>query len=280
MQGIREQGDEANEAKEANDMNQSIDAFSMDYFNLEGKVAVITGGNTNLGMAYTVALARAGADIFVPHFEDDVSEVRDAAEKAGRRIAFFKGDLTDEDYRKSIMGKCAEAFGRVDILVNNAGISIGGAIEDYSDEDYRKMVDVNLNVCYYLCRDAGLMMRELGGGGKIINIGSALSFTGVDRGIPYPITKHGVIGLTRSMSAAFMNDNVQVNAICPGFFHSPVNKGIPQEAVDNIARRCKGGKWGEYGDLMGTAVFLASKASDYVTGIYIIVDGGFTANYF
>jgi 2-deoxy-D-gluconate 3-dehydrogenase len=261
-------------------MDPSIDKFSTDFFRLDGKAAIITGGNTNLGTAYTVALARAGADIFIPHFEEDVSDVKAAVEKTGRRIEFLRGDLTDPVYRKSVTEKCLETYGRADILVNNAGISIHGELDTYPDETYQKMIEVDLNVSYYLCREVGLKMKDLGNGGKIINIGSALSFTGAGAGMPYPIAKHGIIGLTRSMAAAFLNDDIQVNAICPGFFHSPVNKGVPPEAVQNIARRCKGGTWGEYGDLMGTAVFLASRASDYVTGTYIIVDGGFAANYF
>ena len=261
-------------------MIPSIDNFSMDFFDLTGKTAIVTGGNTNLGMAYSVALARAGADLFIPHFEEDVSDVKAAVEAAGRRIRFLKGDLTDPEYRKSVTEKCMEAYGKVDILINNAGISIHDTLENYPDENYQRMMEVDLNVCYYLCREVGLKMRELGNGGKIINIGSALSLTGTDIGIPYSIAKHGVIGLTRSMAAAFLNDDIQVNAICPGFFRSAVNKDLPQSLVDDIARRCKGKKWGEYGELMGTAVFLASKASDYVTGTYIIVDGGFAANYF
>jgi 2-deoxy-D-gluconate 3-dehydrogenase len=261
-------------------MNPSIDKFSMDFFRLDGKVAVITGGNTNLGLGYTVALARAGADIFLPHFEEDVSEVKDAVERAGRRIAFCRGDLTDPAYRKSIPDKCVEAFGRLDILVNNAGIGIGGNIEDIPDEKYQNFMELQLNVPYYMCREAGMKMRALKNGGKIINIGSALSFTGSAHGMPYPIAKHGVIGLTRSMSAAFMNDGIGVNAICPGFFRSPINEGIPKEASDAIARRLKNGEWGDYAELMGTAVFLACRASDYVTGTHIIVDGGFAANYF
>jgi len=121
----------------------------------------------------------------------------------------------------------------------------------------------------------GLIMKKQGGG-KIINIGSALSFTG---GGSYAIAKHGVIGVTRSIAAAFLHDNVQCNAICPGFFRSPVNAGMPEEVYKNVARRLPGNEWGQFGDLMGTAVFLASKASDYVNGAFIIVDGGFAANY-
>jgi 2-deoxy-D-gluconate 3-dehydrogenase len=261
-------------------MEKSIENFSSDFFRLDGKAAIVTGGNTHLGMAYTVALARMGADIFLPHFEEDVSEVRAAVEQAGRKIVFLRGDLTDSSYRDELVKTCRETYGKIDILVNNAGVSLPGTIEALTEEDYRKTIEVDLNVCYFLGRSVGLTMRELGGGGKIINIGSALSFTGDAYGMPYPIAKHAVIGLTRSMAAAFLNDNIQVNAICPGFFHSPVNKGVPEDAVREISRRCKNHEWGRYGDLMGTAVFLASRASDYVTGTYVVVDGGFAANYF
>jgi 2-deoxy-D-gluconate 3-dehydrogenase len=261
-------------------MNSGIEQFSMDYFRLDGKVAMITGGNTNLGLGYTVALARAGADIFLPHFEEDVSEVKQAVESAGRRIAFLRGDLTDPAYRQTLLEKCLETYGRLDILVNNAGMPAGGALDDYPDELYRKFMELQLNVSYFMCREIGLKMRALGNGGKIINIGSALSFTGTGHGIPYPVAKHGIIGLTRSMAAAFLNDDIQVNAICPGFFHSPMNEGLPKEAEESIARRLKDGVWGDYSELMGTAVFLASRASAYLTGISINVDGGFAANYF
>jgi 2-deoxy-D-gluconate 3-dehydrogenase len=260
-------------------MNPGIEKFSMDYFRLDGKVAMITGGNTNLGLGYTVALARAGADIFLPHFEEDVTVVKQAVEAAGRRISFLRGDLTDPAYRKALVEKCIETYGRLDILVNNAGMPGGGDLEDCLDETYLKVINLQLNVSYFMCREVGLKMRALGNGGKIINIGSALSFTGDSHGMPYPIAKHGVIGLTRSMAAAYLNDEIQVNAICPGFFHSPMNAGVPKEAAESIGRRLKGGDWGDYAELMGTAVFLASRASSYVTGTSIIVDGGFAANY-
>jgi 2-deoxy-D-gluconate 3-dehydrogenase len=260
-------------------MDSSIKDFSMDFFSLKGKVAIVTGGNTNLGLAYSVAFAKAGADLFIPHFEDDISDAKEAIEAEGQHVVFLKGDLVEPEYRKSIIAECIKAYGRIDILVNNAGISIHGSLEEYEDEWYQKMIEVDLNVCYYLCREVGLKMRELGNGGKIINIGSALSFTGSGGGMPYPIAKHAVIGLTRAMAAGFLDDDIQVNAVCPGFFHSPVNKGIPQEGIDAVGKRLKGRVWGKFGDMMGSVVFLASGASDYVTGTYIVVDGGFAANY-
>jgi 2-deoxy-D-gluconate 3-dehydrogenase len=257
-------------------MHPSVANFSMDFFSLKDKVAMVTGGNTNLGMAYSVAFAKAGADLFIPHYEEDVSEVKEAIEKEGRRVEFLQGDLTDKEYRKAIIEKCLETYGKIDILVNNAGIAIHGSLEEYKDEWYQRVMEIQLNVVYYLSREVGLIMKKQGGG-KIINIGSALSFTG---GGSYAIAKHGVIGVTRSIAAALLHDNVQCNAICPGFFRSPINRGGPKPGQpDKVSPRLPGKEWGQFGDLMGTAVFLASKASDYVNGTYIIVDGGFAANY-
>lgn len=256
-------------------MNQSIQDFSMDYFSLKGKVAIVTGGNTNLGMAYAVGFAKAGADIFIPHFLDDIEEVKAAVEAEGRRIEFLQGDLTNADYRQAVVDDCIAKFGKIDILVNNAGLGIFGPFEDYKDETYAKVLDLNLNAVYYLGRKVGLIMKEQGGG-KIINIGSALSFT-ADQGCPpYVIAKHGVIGITRDFANELGKYNVQTNAICPGFFKSDVNTGVPQEIVDRVSAQLPGGEWGEFGSVMGPAIFLASKASDYVNGWSINVDGGFT----
>jgi 2-deoxy-D-gluconate 3-dehydrogenase len=256
-------------------MQQSIKDFSMDFFSLKGKTAIITGGNTNLGMAYAVAFAKAGADIFIPHFEEDVSEIKEAVEAEGQRIEFLRGDLTDKTYRTAVIDTCLEKFGSIDILVNNANIGLFAPFEEYPDEYYAKTIEIGLNVVYYLGREVGLIMKRQGGG-KIINIGSALSFT-ADGDCPgYVIVKHGVIGVTRDFANELGRYNVQSNAICPGFFKSDVNAGVPQEIVNRVSAQLPGGTWGEFGSVMGTAVFLASKASDYVNGWSISVDGGFT----
>jgi len=257
-------------------MQQSVKDFSMDYFSLKGKVAIITGGNTNLGMAYAVAFAKAGADLFIPHFDPNISEIKEAALAEGRRIEFLQGDLTDPAYRKQVVSDCLEKYGHIDILVNNAGMGVFNAFEDFKDEDYAKVIDLMLNAAYYLGREVGLVMKEQGGG-KIINIGSALSFTADGGCPPYVIAKHGMIGVTRDFANELGKYNIQCNAICPGFFKSDINTGLPKEIIDRVSAQLPGGKWGEFGQLMGTAVYLASKASDYVNGWYISVDGGFTA---
>jgi len=261
-------------------MDPSVAQFSMDMFSLKGKVAIVTGGNTTLGMAYATAFAKAGADIFIPHLTDDIDEVREGIEAQGRKVVFLKGNLLEKDYRKAIVDKCLEAYGHIDILVNNAGGSTRSSFAETTDQDFQNDIELMLNAGYYLCRDVGTIMKNQGSG-KIINIGSALSFTGGGAGNPsYAVAKHAVIGLTRSVAAAFRNDNVQCNAICPGFFSSAVNGFMTAERSPDIARRLPRGEMQLPGQLMGTAVFLASAASDYVSGAYIIVDGGFAAGYF
>ncbi|MCL1848891.1 MAG: SDR family oxidoreductase [Clostridiales bacterium] len=261
-------------------MDPSVNQFSMDMFSLEGKVAIVTGGNTTLGMAYANAFAKAGADIFIPHFTDDIDEIKGDIEGLGRRVEFLQGNLLEADYRKAIVAKCMEAYGHIDILVNNAGGSTRAMFSDTPDSAFHDDIELLLNVGFYLCRDVGTIMKQQGGG-KIINIGSALSFTGGGGGNPsYAVGKHGVIGLTRSVAATFRNDNVQCNAICPGFFSSAVNGFMTADRSPDIARRLPKGEMQAPGQLMGTAIFLASAASDYVSGTYIIVDGGFAAGYF
>ncbi len=258
-------------------MDKSIEQFSMDYFSLKGKVAIVTGGNTGLGMAYAVAFARAGADLYIPHFIDDVSEVKQAVEAEGRRVAFIKGDLTDKTYIHAVVDGCLREYGKIDILVNNAGLGIFNAFEDYPDDAWEKIINVNFNAVYFMGHEvAKVMMKQ--GRGKIINIGSALSFTADMNCPPYVASKHGVIGITRDFANELGKYNVQCNALCPGFFDSEVNKGVKENKplYEKISSRLPGARWGDPGSLMGTAVFLASQASDYINGTYISVDGGFS----
>jgi 2-deoxy-D-gluconate 3-dehydrogenase len=260
-------------------MDQSVADFSMDMFSLKGKVAIVTGGNTTLGMAYAVAFAKAGADIFIPHLLDDIDEVKEAVEAQGRRIEFLQGNLVDGAYRKAVVDKCLEIYGHIDILVNNAGGSTRSTFAETADEVFAGDVELMLNVGFYLCRDVGEIMKKQGSG-KIINIGSALSFTAGGGNPSYAVSKHAVIGLTRAVAATYRNDNVQCNAICPGFISSMVNGNMTAERAPEIARRLPKGEMQKPGNMMGTALFLASAAADHVNGAYIIVDGGFAAGYF
>jgi len=250
--------------------------FSLDYFSLKGKTAIITGANQGLGMAYATAFAKAGADLYIPHFTADVSEVKSLVEAEGRRVEFVRGDLKNREHIDEIISGCLDAYGKIDILVNNAGTNHFEDVMTFPDEQFRRVMDIQLNAAYYLGHEAGKVMSKQGGG-KIINIGSALSFTADNLCPPYVIAKHGVIGMTRYFANDFGKYNIQVNALCPGFFYSEINAAISdnKEIYDRITNRIPLGRWGVSHDLMGTIVFLASRASDYMSGWYISVDGGF-----
>ncbi len=255
---------------------KNIADFSMDLFRLDGKVAVVTGANQGLGMGYAVAFAKAGADLFIPHLTSDVSEIKEQIESLGRRVVFHQGDLTDSDYLDSVLPACLGAYGRVDILVNNAGISIFQDFMEYPDTAWRKVVDINMNSVYFLGSRIGRYMAQHGGG-KIINIASALSFTADKKCPPYTASKHAVVGITRDFCNELGQYNVQCNALAPGFLETECNAGIRTgEFFEKITARIPAGRWGSAYDLMGTILFLASPASDYVNGWVVSVDGGFT----
>ena len=259
------------------DIQNPIESFSLDYFSLKGKVAIVTGANQNLGMAYALAFAKAGADLFIPHFTEDTSEIRRLIEAEGRRVKFLRGDLADKQHIRDIVDGCLKEYGKIDILVNNAGTNHFENFEDFPDEKFKGVMDINLMAVYYLGHEvAKVMMKQ--GSGKIINIGSVLSFTGDVKCPPYVVAKHGVIGITRYFANELGKYNIQVNALCPGFFKTEINAALSDDPVfyNHITGRISEGRWGTSHDLMGTIVYLASRASDYVTGWYISVDGGFS----
>ena len=258
-------------------MSNKFGNFSLDYFGLKGKVAIITGANQGLGLAYAAAFAKAGADLFIPHFTDDIREVRELVEAEGRRVEFLQGDLTQKEYIQQVVDVCMEKYGRIDILVNNAGASAFAPFDEYPDRYWDMCINLDLNAVYFLSHAVAKIMKAQGSG-KIINIGSALSYTADKHCPPYVVAKHGIIGLTRVFANELGQFNIQTNAICPGFLATEVNAELRNDPAfyDKITNRIAAGRWGEPEDLMGTIVFLASKASDYVNGWHISVDGGFT----
>ncbi|QGU94773.1 SDR family oxidoreductase [Clostridium bovifaecis] len=258
-------------------MVEQLREFSMDFFSLKGKVAIVTGANQGLGMAYAMAFAKAGADLFIPHFTDDISEIKELIESVGRKVAFIKGDLTDNNYVDAMVEACMKEYGRIDILVNNAGGSIFGDFDTYPDEAWKKIIDLNLNSVYYVSKRVASIMKKQKSG-KIINVGSALSFTADKRCPPYTSTKHAIVGLTRVFANELGDSNIQTNAIAPGFLATEVNRELRADPAfyNKITNRIPCGRWGELQDLMGAVVFLASRASDYINGWTISIDGGFT----
>jgi 2-deoxy-D-gluconate 3-dehydrogenase len=256
-------------------MDFNLSDFSMDYFSLKGKIAMVTGGNTGLGQGYAVALAKAGADIFVIAHNTRWDETRELVEKEGRKIVFFQADLTKRENITAAVEACVKEFGRVDILVNNAGTIRRAPLLEYKDEDWKAVLDINLNAVYYLSQEAAKVMVE-NGGGKIINICSMLSFQGGKFVPSYTASKHGVAGITKAFANELADRNIQINGIAPGYIETANTTPIREDEnrKNEISGRIPAGRWGHPFDLMGAVVFLSSKASDYVNGHILAIDGG------
>ena len=246
-------------------------------FDLTGKVAIVTGGNGGIGYGIAHGLAKAGANIVVA--------ARDPAKNA-QAIATLQGlgvqalsigtDVQDEASVHAMVQATVEAFERVDILVNNAGINIRKAPQDYTLEEWQHVLNTNLTGVF-LCARAVYPHMLKAGGGKIINIGSMTSVFGSSVSPAYAATKGGVVQFTKSLAVFWAKDNIQVNALLPGWIHTDLTAAASPERYNAITARIPHGRWGEPDELAGAAVFLASRASDYVTGIALPVDGGYTS---
>lgn len=248
----------------------------LNMFNLEGKVAMVTGGNVGIGNALAMGLAKAGADLFIFTYNDDNMEnVIKEVEALGRKVAYATGDLSKESVAMEAVNKCIESFGRIDILVNNAGTIKRSPILEGANSDWQQVIDLNLSSIYYLSKTAAIEMKKQGGG-KIINIASMLSFQGGKFVPSYTASKHGVAGLTKAFANELAIDNIQVNAIAPGYIETANTAPIRADEKRNaeILGRIPAGRWGQTSDLVGGAIFLASKAADYVNGHILAIDGG------
>ena len=249
-------------------------------FDLTGKVALITGGNGGLGLAMAKGLAQAGAGIVVAaRNERKTAEALSEIRALGARAEGVAVDVTQEPRIKEMVSRTVEALGRVDILVNNAGTTVRKEPQDLSIEEWDGVLNVNLRSAFLASREVYPHMKAQGGG-KIINIGSMFSlFGGGGSGAPYSSSKGGVVQLAKSLAVAWAKDNIQSNAILPGWFMTELTAAIPEtqpERYDLISRRIPTGRWGKPEELQGAVVFLASPASDYVTGAVLTVDGGYS----
>ena len=244
-------------------------------FDLTGKVALVTGVSRGLGQAMAVALAQAGADIVGVGLRG-LGETQGQIEALGRRAHSIQADLSQSDVAADVAKEAIAAFGKVDILVNNAGIIRLAPAEDHTMEDFDAVMEVNLRSVFLLTRDIARQMIGLGGG-KIVNICSIQSLLGGGEDAAYVASKHALHGLTRAWANEWGKYNIQVNAIAPGYMvtDNTANLRKNQAAVADITARIPLGRWGEPKDLMGPAVFLASPASDFVTGHLLVVDGGY-----
>lgn len=250
--------------------------FSLEYFSLAGKNAVVTGGNTGLGLAFATALARAGANILVPSLAPDDAHKQAQIESAGVAYQYMHADITAPGVPSRIITQCIERFGSIDILVNSAGVSVLADVEHFGREEWDKMLSVNLTAAFELGYEAAKFMVPQGSG-KIINICSLFSFLGGQKSPAYAATKHGLVGFTKAYCDELAQHNIQVNGIAPGYYATDLTRvtrsdpALNQRVLDHIPA----GRWGEREDLMGAVVFLASRASDYVNGHILTVDGGY-----
>jgi 2-dehydro-3-deoxy-D-gluconate 5-dehydrogenase len=245
----------------------------LDLFRLDGRVALVTGAASGLGAAIATAFAQAGAQVAV---HGNRRAATDTADAIGRSSAAFQADLADPSGAEKLVNEVKQRFGRIDILVNNAGTIHRDAAEDFKLEDWQRVLQVNLTSVFQLSQLVGRDLLARKSGGKIVNIASLLSFQGGIRVPAYAASKGGVAQLTKALANEWAAHDIQVNAIAPGYFATSNTEALQADPVRNrqILERIPAGRWGAPQDLSGAAVFLASAASNYVTGTVLTVDGG------
>ncbi|MDW8467919.1 MAG: glucose 1-dehydrogenase [Burkholderiales bacterium] len=246
----------------------------MKMFDLEGKAALVTGGNGGIGLAMARGLAAAGARVAI--VGRDARKNAAAARELG--AVAFEADLREEAACRNVVEKTVAALGRLDILVNNAGINIRRQPEEYTAAEWREVLETNLTSAFLLSQAAYPAMKRAGGG-KIVNIGSMMSLFGASFAAPYAASKGGIVQLTRALACAWAKDNIQVNAVLPGWIDTELTRRAREQVpglYERVLARTPAGRWGLPSDLAGIAVFLASRASDFVTGAAIPVDGGYS----
>ena len=250
----------------------------LDNFQLTGQVAIVSGCNTGLGQGMALALAQAGADIVGINVSSP-DATRDQVEATGRRFTDLRADLSDTTSIPGLVDQVKERCGRVDILVNNAGIIRREDAIKFSEKDWDDVIDLNLKTVFFFSQAVAKHFIAQGSGGKIINVASMLSFQGGVRVPSYTASKSGVIGITRAMANEWAAHRINVNAIAPGYMATNNTAALRADQSRNVSilERIPAGRWGVPDDLAGPVVFLASRASDYVNGYTVAVDGGWMA---
>jgi 2-deoxy-D-gluconate 3-dehydrogenase len=248
-------------------------------FDLKGRVAIVTGGNGGIGLGMARGLAEAGARVVIAARNAGKSRaaVEDLTARGGEAVA-VETDVANERAVARLFAATRERWARIDILVNNAGINVRKPVHELSLDEWRRVLDTNLTSAF-LCSKAAYPAFKAAGGGKIINIGSMMSLFGASFAPAYGSSKGGIVQLTKSMAVAWARDNIQVNAVLPGWIDTELTQNARQEVSglhDSVLRRTPAGRWGGIDDMAGVAVFLASAASDFVTGAAIPVDGGYS----
>ncbi len=256
----------------------------MNLFDLSGRVAIVTGGNGGIGLGMARGLAGAGATVVVAarNREKSLGAVAELGAISGPDgAAFVALDVGDPASCRGVVDEVVGRFGRLDILVNNAGMSIRKPPETYAVEEWVQVLNVNLTGAFVLCQAAYAPMKKQGGG-KIINIGSMMSIFGGAYAAPYSSSKGGIVQLTKSLATAWAKDNIQVNAVLPGWIDTELTRNARDQVTglnERVLARTPAGRWGVPNDLSGIAVFLAAAASDFVTGAAIPVDGGYASEF-
>jgi 2-deoxy-D-gluconate 3-dehydrogenase len=251
-------------------------------FDLKGRVAIVTGGNGGIGLGMAQGLAAAGATVVIagrnPTKNAEATAALRAANPQAQPLA-VEADVTQESACEGLMRTTMERFGRLDILVNNAGTNIRKPPQEYSLEEWRFLLDTNLTSAF-LCSKAAYAPMVKAGGGKMINIGSMTSIFGAPFAAPYGATKGGIVQFTKALASAWAKDNIQVNAVLPGWIDTDLTRQARKDVAglhDRVVARTPAARWGRPDDFAGIAVFLASAASDFLTGTAIPVDGGYSS---
>jgi len=251
----------------------------MRLFDLTGKVAIVTGGNGGIGLGMAKGLAEAGAAVAIAgrNAGKNAEAVAELARLGARAIA-VQVDVTSEESCRAMVAKTVQELGRLDILVNNAGTNIRKRPEEYSLEEWRTILETNLTSAF-VCSVAAYPEMKKAGGGKIVNIGSMMSIFGASFTTPYAASKGGIVQMTKAMACAWAQDNIQVNAVLPGWIDTALTRQARAQIPglhEKVVARTPAGRWGVPEDFAGIAVFLCSPASDFLTGTAIPVDGGYS----
>jgi len=249
-------------------------------FDLTDRIALVTGGNGGIGLGMARGLGQAGATVILVgrNAEKSAAALR-ALQSEGLRAESLPCDVTDEGAVQRLFAEVGQRHGRLDILVNNAGTTVRKPPQDFTLEEWNSVMDVNLTSAF-LCSRAAYPLMVKAGGGKVINIGSILSIFGAAYAPAYCASKGGIVQFTKSLALAWAKDNIQANAVLPGWIDTELTVGARGQVPglnERVLARTPAGRWGTPQDLAGIAVFLASRASDFVTGAAIPVDGGYAS---